>query len=106
MQEIFEDSRITYLMGNHEELFLDYIKNDIQLILDVQRDILERNQAYKTLKNYQKLSQEEKEKLIYNLKTKLAYKTLYINKDNKKVFLCHSGVDYKDILSDKKELFI
>lgn len=105
MQEMFNDSRITYLIGNHEELFLNYIK-DIPFALVTQKSILTHNQSYQTLKDYEKLSKKEQDMLIYNLKTKTAYKTLYINKDNKKILLCHSGIDYSNILSDSKDLFI
>lgn len=105
MQEMFDDSRIIYLIGNHEELFLDYIK-DIPLAFTTQKSILVHNQSYQTLKDYKKLSLQEQNTLIYNLKVKTAYKTLYINKDNKKILLCHSGIDYNDILSDNKDLFI
>ena len=105
MQEMFDDSRIIYLIGNHEELFLDYIK-DIPLAFTTQKSVLTHNQSYKTLKDYEKLSLQEQNTLIYNLKVKTAYKTLYINNDNKKILLCHSGIDYNDILSDNKDLFI
>mgnify|MGYP004545008897 CR=1 FL=1 len=105
MQEMFNDSRITYLIGNHEELFLDYIE-DIPSALMTQKSVLTHNQSYQTLKDYEKLSLQEQDLLIYNLKVKTAYKTLYINKDNKKILLCHSGIDYNNILSDNKNLFI
>lgn len=105
MQEMFNDSRITYVIGNHEKLFLDYVK-DIPFALATQKSILIHNQSYQTLKDYEKLSLQEQNTLIYNLKVKTAYKTLYINKDNKKILLCHSGVDYNNILSDNKDLFI
>ena len=27
MQELFKDKRVTYIIGNHEDMFLDYVKN-------------------------------------------------------------------------------
>ena len=104
MQEMFLDPRIIYLKGNHEDLFLSYIKNlplaykqDFNLIVD--------NQSLKTLKSFERLSPEEQLKLISNLK-KTYIKYLYINKDNKKIYLSHSGYDMKDLLKEDEPTFI
>lgn len=104
MQEMFLDPRIIYLKGNHEDLFLSYIKNlplaykqDFNLIVD--------NQSLKTLKSFERLSPEEQLELISNLK-KTYIKYLYINKDNKKIYLSHSGYDIKDLLKEDEPTFI
>lgn len=105
MQELFKDKRVTYIIGNHEDMFLDYIKN-IDMALLTQKSIIVENETLVTLRAFQALSEQEQEELIYNLKTKTIYKTLYINKDNKKIYLSHSGFSFKDLLSDRPADFI
>ena len=105
MQEMFNDKRIIYILGNHEDMFLDYVK-DINMALITDKNIIIANESFVTLKAFQALSEQEQEELIYNLKTKTSYKSLYINKDNKKIYLSHSGFNFKDLLSDKPANFI
>lgn len=115
MQELLEDKRVLYIMGNHEDTFLEYIKIGIPKVLHdrQERELLEWNGGIDTLKQFLHLTDDEQEKLIFNLKTKLIKKVLYINKENKKIFLCHAGCNpshiskeypIKDYLWDRKHI--
>ena len=86
-------------------MLLEYVKS-IDMALLTQKNIILENETLVTLQAFQALSEQEQEELIYNLKTKTAYKTLYINKDNKKIYLSHSGFSFKDLLSDRPADFI
>lgn len=102
MQELLEDKRVLYLMGNHEYDFLDYVEIGITKVLQdkQERELIEWNGSLNTLKQFLLLSKEEQEKLIFNLKTKLIKKILYINKENKKIVLCHAGCNPNHINGD------
>lgn len=69
MQELFKDKRVTYIIGNHEDMFLDYVK-DINMALLTQKSIILENETLVTLRAFQALSEQEQEELIHNLKTK------------------------------------
>lgn len=105
MQEMFNDKRIIYILGNHEDMFLDYVK-DINMALITNKNIIIANESWVTLKAFQALSEQEQQELIHNLKTKTTFKNLYINKDNKKIYLSHSGFNFNELLSDNPANFI
>ena len=103
MQELFKDKRVTYIIGNHEDMLLDYVK-DINMALLTQKSIITENETLVTLRAFQALSEQEQEELIHNLKTKTVYKTLYINKDNKKIRYLYSAWTFPcSILTNKSE---
>lgn len=99
MQEMFLDKRVIYLLGNHEDLLLDYIEIGIGTVMrDKQEmELIKYNESLDTLRDYQKLSIFDKEDLVYNLKNKTFIKYIYNNKENKKIVLCHSGCNPKKI---------
>ena len=70
MQEMFKDKRVIYLLGNHEQMLLDYYTQGIEKSLI-----------------------QDKKVLIDNLtnQTKISY--IYINKEKKNIFLSHAGTD-------------
>ena len=94
MQEVLEDSRIIYLQGNHERMFLNGIAayDTIQGVYFGLGDYVlwVNNGGGPTADMYFNLSIEEQEAL-YNSIHRLQTSSLYINKNNQKIFLCHAG---------------
>ena len=97
LQEMFNDKRVIFLLGNHEELFLNYIKTGITESLIMEKEIINHNGSLKTLLDYQQLSIEEQLKLKKNLKEKTKLFYIYINKEKKNIFLSHAGLSINDI---------
>ena len=56
MQEMFEDNRVIYILGNHEEMFLSYIEDGIKESLIMSGELITHNGSFKTLSDYQKLN--------------------------------------------------
>jgi len=112
MKEMFQDKRITYILGNHEDLLLDYINNGITESLIVSKELINHNGSLKTLKDFQKLTFLDQNDLIENLKNKTKKYFIYINKDKKNFFLSHAGIDidninnidYKKLLWDRDHI--
>lgn len=90
MQEMLIDSRIIYLLGNHEVMLVDAVNKSFESLDDYDKYILKENGTLETLYKYQELKKEQQEDLINKL-NQLPIKYLYINKDNKKIFLSHAG---------------
>lgn len=107
MQEMFEDNRVIYILGNHEEMFLSYIEDGIKESLIMSGELITHNGSFKTLNDYQKLNPLEQNFLVKNLKEKTKNYYIYINKEKKNFFLSHAGIDIDTInnLDDKKLLW-
>ena len=107
MQEMFEDNRVIYILGNHEEMFLSYIEDGIKESLIMSGELITHNGSFKTLSDYQKLNPLEQNFLVKNLKEKTKNYYIYINKEKKNFFLSHAGIDIDSInnLDDKKLLW-
>ena len=107
MQEMFEDNRVIYILGNHEEMFLSYIEDGIKESLIMSGELITHNGSFKTLSDYQKLNPLEQNFLVKNLKEKTKNYYIYINKEKKNFFLSHAGIDIDTInnLDDKKLLW-
>lgn len=105
MQEILNDSRFIYLMGNHESMLIDAIEKN--LLEDKPFDnydlyILKHNGTLPTLEAYQSLSQDEQKTLFQKLVT-LPSLAVHKTKDNKDVFLCHAGANAETIWNENTE---
>jgi len=99
MQEILEDPRIIYLQGNHERMFLNGVAayNDLESAYFGLQDyaLWIGNGGASTAEIYFNLDREKQEQLykqIHELKTS----SLYINKNNQNIFLCHAGCQPSD----------
>lgn len=92
MQDILNDSRITYLQGNHERMFLNGIAANGSNNAFGAYDYLlwMHNGGSPTADLFYNLPDEEQVKL-YDEIYKLKYSCVYINKNNKIVFLSHAG---------------
>jgi serine/threonine protein phosphatase 1 len=99
MQEMFADDRVSYILGNHEQLFLEYINEGQDEPLTLGRQALLLNGGTETIKQYMELPQQEQEELIDNLKNNTFYNIIYINKEKKNIFLSHAGCDISSLFA-------
>ena len=90
MQEVLKDERITYLLGNHEIMFLDTKDTKLKSLTKQEKEDLKYNGTIETIRQYFELTEEEQIGLTNQLKN-LPCCTEYINKNNQKVFLSHAG---------------
>ena len=97
LQEMFKDNRIIFLLGNHEEMFVNHIEIGIKSSITMEKEIINSNGGMKTLLDYQELSDKEQLDLIRNLKEKTKLFYIYINKDKKNLFLSHAGISMNNI---------
>ena len=95
MIELLSHPRITYLKGNHEDMFLNWWNYKDELYNDYAQLWIQ-NGGNKTFQELNELSKEEQEKLIYNLKKKLV-NYVFMDLEDKRVFLCHAGCNPQDI---------
>lgn len=99
MQEMLKDNRVIYILGNHEQMLLDYYKDGIEKNLITSKELITYNGCYQTLINFQKLTELEQKKLIEDLYNKTKNYYIYINKEKKNIFLSHAGTNI-DKLND------
>ena len=92
MKSIWEQPNWIYLMGNHEEMFIeatqDYLNYDRWVYDTYSYAVC--NGAYETLYCWE-LDGEVERKIWHNRITRLPMGAEYINTNGKRIFLCHSG---------------
>lgn len=111
MQEMFNDKRVIYIIGNHENMFLDFTE-DLNKSLREDWEFILHNGCFDSLKKFNELSKEEQESLRENLKDNTYLKYTYTNKKGQKIFLSHAGVSFnklfyaitKDLLTDREHI--
>lgn len=111
IQEVLKDKRFIYLLGNHEAMLIDNVATLPENLTNADIHILKETEGLKSYNDFYDLKEKEREELLKELKN-LPLKTLYINKDNKKIFLSHCGcnpnkifdIDDKTFLWDRKHL--
>lgn len=108
MQEMFEDERIIYLKGNHEDMLLQNIEDGISNVLTdpTYQYSIKMNGQLKTLEDFRRLNFENRQELIENIKNTDDF-YIYINKEKKNIFLSHAGIDIENInfITQKKLLW-
>ena len=97
MQEMFNDKRVIYLLGNHEEMLIDYYNKGLQNSLLIYKNLIDVNESNKTINDFINLPIDEKQKLISDLQYKTNKFYIYINKDKKNLFLSHAGTDFASL---------
>lgn len=99
LQEMIDDPRIIYILGNHEDMLLGYIEDGLSRSLQdkTSKEIINANGSLPTIQEFQKLNYEERQKIIDFLKNKTFIKYIYNNKEKKKIVLCHAGCNSKHI---------
>ena len=97
MQEMFKDKRVIYLLGNHEQMLLDYYTQGIEKSLIEDEKLINYNGCQATLNSFKELTEQGQIILIDNLLNKTKISFIYINKDKKNIFLSHAGTDVEKI---------
>ena len=97
IQETLRDSRITYLLGNHEAMLVDAVRKSLyngnisfHMFDDVDMEILKHNGTVSTLQELQLLTEEERNYIINEL-DKLPISAFTTGKDGCTIFLSHAG---------------
>lgn len=97
IQELIADPRVTYLKGNHE-YFIEQFFNDANI--DTLK-LWSRNGGDPTQRDLMALPEEELSTLLDKI-TNLPYSATYINTQDEKIFMSHSG--YYDYLESDSPL--
>lgn len=98
MESLLKDKRVIYLLGNHEEFFLNIapklksIKNINEILVSSDDDLYLWlcNGGYDTMKSFLYATREEQDWFLNEL-SKLEDLDIYINKYDKTIYLCHAG---------------
>lgn len=103
LQEIQKNKRIKMLLGNHEELLLEYISIGMEKLTKTDKELIASNETEKTLFDFYCLSIKDQNNLfkwIQNLPIYIIYNT-----NDKQYFLSHAGGDPDKMpLKDKNAL--
>lgn len=109
MQEVLADKRFIYILGNHEVLFMDAVrqaspdgrfsfrhfdKQDLELLCY--------NGTDNTLHEFTSLTDQEQQDLTEALTHQPVYKE-YINKNNQTIFLSHAGGNPLNLYFPKRD---
>ena len=100
MQELLADPRVIYIKGNHEDMFLNFIDKGLDNLNFSDEELARYNGCIPTLEAFKNLEEQEQKNLISQLKQKLQFSYIYINKEKKNIFLSHAGVDFPEIGTD------
>lgn len=99
MKDLLMDKRVKYLLGNHEEFFIDVapllLNMDREDLLKKKNDFLNLwicNGGVDTIVDFVSCTNSEQNWLLNELK-QLTDFTVYVNKRNDIIYLCHAGTD-------------
>lgn len=102
MYKLLADKRVTYLKGNHEDMFVEF-GTDLIEIPHHSVSLWYQNGGASTIDVFEKLSFEAKESLIRRINV-LPYTAEYINKNGLKIYMNHSGyIQSKSIVLSKEQ---
>lgn len=102
MYKLLADKRVIYLKGNHEDMFVEF-GTDLIEIPHHGVSLWYQNGGASTIDAFEKLSFEAKESLIRRINV-LPYTAEYINKNGLKIYMNHSGyIQNKDIVLSKEQ---
>lgn len=102
MYKLLADKRVTYLKGNHEDMFVEFGTDMIE-IPHHGISLWYQNGGLPTIDAFEKLSFEAKESLIRKI-NRLPYTAEYINKNGLKIYMNHSGyIKSKNIALSKEQ---
>lgn len=106
IKELLDDNRVIYLMGNHERMFLNNWGNYNGRPLDILNDFHYDEKAWNWYSNGGESTDSHfiqdttpgEVKVNYLIRlNKLPFITVYHNKNNENIILCHAGCDYHDV---------
>lgn len=86
---LLNDKRVKYIKGNHEDIFVNLIENPDSM------DFLLKDPTYNGIKDFLELDLQIQIE-IYNKLSNLPIEFQYINKNNQKIILNHSGFFTKE----------
>lgn len=89
MYKLLADKRVTYLKGNHEDMFVEF-GTDMINIPHISISLWYQNGGFPTIEAFEKLSFEAKESLIRKINA-LPYTAEYLNTNGLKICMNHSG---------------
>lgn len=99
MESLLKDKRVIYLLGNHEEFFLEVAPqliglNEEEILVSTNDDfyLWLCNGGYDTMKAFTHLTREEQNWFLTEIH-KLQDTDIYINKNEKVIHLSHAGTD-------------
>lgn len=102
MYKLLADKRVTYLKGNHEDMFVEF-GTDLIEIPHHSISLWYQNGGASTIDAFEKLSFEAKESLIRKINV-LPYTAEYINKNGLKIYMNHSGyIQSKNVILSKEQ---
>lgn len=102
MYKLLADKRVTYLKGNHEDMFVEF-GIDLIEIPHHSISLWYQNGGASTIDAFEKLSFEAKESLIRKINV-LPYTAEYINKNGLKIYMNHSGyIQSKNVILSKEQ---
>lgn len=102
MYKLLADKRVTYLKGNHEDMFVEF-GTDLIEIPHHGVSLWYQNGGASTIDAFEKLSFEAKESLIRRINV-LPYTAEYINENGLKIYMNHSGyIQSKNIVLSKEQ---
>lgn len=87
LQEMIDDPRVVYLMGNHEEMMIDAIKT-------TENSLWMFNGGRQTRDDFWALPYEDKKKITSFLLSNDLYHMSIYNSHNQIIYLSHSGVSF------------
>ena len=100
MQELLADPRVIYIRGNHEDMFLNFVDKGLDNLNISDEELAKYNGCTPTLEAFRNLEEQEQKSLVSQLKRKLQFSYIYINKEKKNIFLSHAGIDFSEIGTD------
>lgn len=99
MESLLKDKRVIYLLGNHEEFFMEIApqlvglnEEDILISQNEEFYLWLCNGGYDTMKAFTHLTRQEQNWLLTEIH-KLQDTDIYINKNDKIIHLSHAGTD-------------
>lgn len=102
MYKLLADKRVIYLKGNHEDMFVEF-GTDLIEIPHHGVSLWYQNGGASTIDAFEKLSFEAKESLIRKINI-LPYTAEYINKNGLKIYMNHSGyIQSKNVILSKEQ---
>lgn len=102
MYKLLADKRVIYLKGNHEDMFVEF-GTDLIEIPHHGVSLWYQNGGASTIDAFEKLSFEAKESLIRKINV-LPHTAEYINKNGLKIYMNHSGyIQSKNIVLSKEQ---
>ena len=92
IKTIYSDDQFIYLMGNHEEMLIEAMKDWLDCFhCGLNWQILVQNGGAQTFEDWMNISNEDNQRTWMNALNNLPNVRTYINKDNIKIILSHAG---------------